>query len=85
MRAGHPLFLAIFLLVLAPVAAAVIIAVLLLFGVQPHLVFAPGHALLAFLRSRGLHPPNAIGVLTTVACWWLPIAAIGIAWDRRRK
>lgn len=76
------LYFTIFLLVLAPIGAAVVVAVLLLFGVQPHLVFAPGFAVRSFLANRGIHAPNAVGVLTTVGLWWLLFAVAGYAWDR---
>ena len=80
-RRGHPLFLAIFVLVLAPVGAAVIICALILFGVKPALVFAPGHFVMSLLRN----PPNAVGVLTTEFVWWLAIVAIGLAWEWWRR
>jgi hypothetical protein len=79
------LFAWIFALVVAPVGAAVLVGALLLFGLQPHSVFAPGHAVLAFLRGRGIHAPNAVGVLTTVGLWWVVIVAAGLAWDRRPR
>ena len=75
----------IFLFVLAPVGAAVVVTALLLFGAPAHLVFAPGWAVLALLRRGGLHPPNGVGVASTVILWWVVIAAIGLAWERRRK
>ena len=81
---GHPAYLWIFLLVIAPVGAAVIVAALLLFGVTAHTVFAPGFAVRGFLEARGLHPPNAVGVLATVGLWWAIIAVIGLIWEKIR-
>lgn len=81
----RPVYRAAFLLVLAPIGAAVLIAVLLLFGVQPRLVFLPGHALKSVLLSMGVTAPNAVGVLFTVFVWWMVIAAIGLAWERSRR
>jgi len=82
---GRPLYRAIFLLVLAPIGAAVLVGALLLFGVEPHAVFLPGHLVKSGLSAVGIHAPNAVGVLTTVFFWWIPIAAAGLAWDRRRR
>ena len=82
---GHPLFLWIFLLVLAPVGAAVVVTVLLLFGVEPSLVFAPGRAVKSFLELCGLRVANRVAVASTVAMWWAVIAAGGLAWERRRR
>jgi hypothetical protein len=76
---------AIFFLVLAPIGAVVIVCALLLFGVTAHVVFAPGWAVMSLLRHSGLHPPNAVGVGSTVAMWWLIIAVIGLLWERRRR
>jgi hypothetical protein len=63
--------------VIAPIGAAVVISVLLLFGVTPHLVFLPGFAVRTKLAALGFHAPNAVGVLVTVAAWW---AVIVIVW-----
>jgi predicted membrane metal-binding protein len=52
---------AIALLVVAPIGA-VVISVLLLFGVTPHLVFLPGFAVRAKLSTLGFQAPNAVGV-----------------------
>jgi hypothetical protein len=65
------------LFVIAPIGAAVLISVLLLFGVTPHLVFLPGFAVRAKLAALGFHTPNAVGVLVTLAVWW---AIIVIVW-----
>ena len=64
------------LLLLAPILAAVLIAALLLFGVKPHLVFLPGHAVRSGLAARGFRAPNAVGVLTTFVVWWGIVAAV---------
>jgi hypothetical protein len=81
---AHPLFLWIFLLILAPVGAAVVVTLLLLLGVEPRLVFAPGRALKSFLELCGLHPANRVAVAGTVGFLWAIIAAAGLAWERRR-
>ena len=82
---AHPAFAVLFVLVVAPIGVAVLLTALLVFGVEPRLVFAPGHALRAFLAGRGIHAPNAVGVLTTAAVWWLIVVAAGVAWSRARK
>ena len=74
---AHPAFAIIFALVVAPIGAAVVVAALLLFGVEPRLVFAVGHATKSFLHARGVHAPNAVGVVVTVAAWWFLIIALG--------
>jgi hypothetical protein len=71
MAAGSRTLTAIALLVVAPIGAAVIISVLLLFGVTPHLVFLPGFVVRAKLAAIGFHAPNAVGVLVTLAAWWV--------------
>jgi hypothetical protein len=76
-------FFVIFMVVVAPVGAAVLITAVLLAGAPARLVFAPGHALMAVLDARGVHPPNAVGVVSTVALWWLAIVALGAAWEWR--
>jgi hypothetical protein len=75
--AGSRTLSAIALLLVAPIGAAVIISVLLLFGVTPHLVFLPGFAVRTKLAALGFHAPNAVGVLVTLAAWW---AIIVIVW-----
>jgi hypothetical protein len=77
--ASRPLLTAIALLVVAPVGAAVIISILLLFGVTPHLVFLPGFAVRAKLAALGFHTPNAIGVLVTLTAWWAIIVIVWLA------
>ena len=83
MAARHGrLLAAVALLVVAPIGAAVIISVLLLFGATPHLVFLPGFAVRAKLASLGIHAPNAVGVLVTLVVWW---AIIVIVWLGARR
>ena len=81
----HPVYRAIFLVVLAPIGAAVAVGALLLFGVAPHVVFFAGRVVMSWLKDLGFHAPNSIGVLTTVFLWWAVIAAVGLAWERRRR
>ncbi len=80
---SHPAFLAIFVLVLAPVGAFVVITTMLAIGVRPQTVFAPGWAVLAMFKALGFHAPNAVGVISTVAFWWAVFVIIGLAWERR--
>jgi hypothetical protein len=75
-QTSRPLTL-IALFVVAPIGAAVVISVLLLFGVTPHVVFLPGFAVRAKLASLGFHAPNPVGVLVTLVVWW---AIIVIVW-----
>jgi len=83
MVAGSPTVLRmVALFVVAPIGAAVIIAALLLFGVNPHLVFLPGFFVRARLQALGFHAPNAVGVLTTVVVWW---AIIVLVWLTLRR
>ena len=70
------------LLLLAPLLAVVLIAALLLFGVEPHLVFLPGHALKSWLGNLGIHAPNAVGVIATTVVWW---AIIVLVWLGLRR
>ena len=81
----RPLYRVIFLVVLAPLGAVVIIAALLLFGAEPRSVFMAGHAVKSGLMRLGVKAPNAVGVLTTVFLWWLVIAVIGLALERARR
>ncbi len=76
----RPIYFAIFVFVLAPVAAAIVVSVLLLFGVPAHLVFFAGFALKSWLKA-----PNAVGVVATVFIWWVVIVAIGLLWERKRR
>ena len=79
MAAGSRTLTAIALLVIAPIGAAVVISVLLLFGVTPHLVFLPGFAVRSKLSALGFHAPNAVGVLVTVVAWWAVIVIVWLA------
>jgi len=81
---ANPVFLAIFLIVLAPVGAAVLVATLLLLGVEPQIVFAPGRAVRSLLELCGFHVANRVAVAGTVVSWWAVFAALGLAWERRR-
>ena len=80
--ASRPVLTAVALFVVAPIGAAVIISVLLLFGVTPHLVFLPGFAVRTKLAAVGVHTPNGVGVLVTLAVWW---AIIVIVWLTVRR
>lgn len=85
---AHPrrrLYLAIFLVVLAPIGAAVVVSVLLLFGVPAHSVFAPGWAVKSGLEACGLQVANRVAVASTVAFYWAIIATAGLLWDRRQR
>jgi hypothetical protein len=79
---SHTVLGLVALLVVAPVGAAVVIAALLLFGVTPHWVFLPGFFVKSTLAALGLHVPNAVAVLTTVAVWW---AIIVLVWLTVRR
>ncbi|MEO6260595.1 MAG: hypothetical protein ABIP63_09595 [Thermoanaerobaculia bacterium] len=85
MTNAHPLYRIIFLLVLAPIGAAVTIAALLLFGVEPHAVFFVGFAVRSALNKMGLPSPKSAGVLSTVFVWWVIIVIAGLAWERHRR
>ena len=79
------LFLGVFLLVLAPIATVVLMTVLLLFGVPPQVLFAPGRAVKSLLEMLGFQVANRVAVASTGAFFWVVIAGVGIAWDRRRR
>ena len=79
-KSERPFYRVIFVCVLAPVAAAVVVSVLLLFGVPAHVVFFAGFALKSWLKA-----PNAVGVVATVFIWWVVIVAIGLLLDRRKR
>jgi hypothetical protein len=70
------------LLVVAPIAAVVIIATLLLLGVSPHLVFLPGLFVKSRLEGFGFHVPHAVGVLTTVFIWWAIVVSLWLGLRR---
>ena len=82
---AHPLFLWIFLLILAPIAAVVLMSALLLFGVPPPVVFAPGRAVKSLIEAGGFHVANRVAVASTAVFWWALIVAIGLAWERRPR
>ena len=73
-------YLAIFILVLAPIAAIVVISALLLLGVPAHTVFAAGRAVQSLIGG-----PNRVGVASTAMMVWLIIVAIGLVWEFRRR
>jgi hypothetical protein len=66
------------LFVVAPIGAAVVISVLLLFGVTPHLVFLPGFFVRTKLAALGVHTPNPVGVLVTLFVWWVMFVIVWI-------
>lgn len=78
-------YLAIFLLVLAPIAAAVVITALLLFGAAPKVVFAPGNGMKWLLEYFGLRVANRVAVASTLVFFWALIAAAGLLWERHRR
>ena len=83
MAVGSPAVLRVVaLLVVAPIGAVVIISALLLFGVEPHLVFLPGFVVKARLEAFGFHVANRVAVLTTVASWWGIIVAVWLTLRR---
>jgi hypothetical protein len=75
----------IFILVVAPIGAVVVISALLLFGVKPPIVFAPGRAVKALLEACGLHPANRVAVVSTAIAWWAVIVAAGLAITRSSR
>ena len=81
---AHPAFLVLFVALVAPLGAVVVVSALLLFGMHPRSVFAPGWAVKSFLESFGIHAPNAVGVATTVGLWWLLFVTAGLAWEWHR-
>lgn len=70
------------LLLLAPILAAVLITTLLLLGVEPHLVFLPGHLVKSGLTKVGLPAPNQVGVLSTVVLWWTIVVLVWLTLRR---
>lgn len=85
MRSGsHPAYRWIFILIVAPIGAVVLISALLLFGVKPPIVFAPGRGVKALLEACGLHPANGVAVASTAIAYWAVIIAVGLALTRRR-
>ncbi|HTD83485.1 MAG TPA: hypothetical protein VK648_06805 [Gemmatimonadaceae bacterium] len=84
MPRNHPAFFIIYLLLLAPIGAVVLIAALLLFGVEPRVVFAPGNALKFLFEVCGVQVANRVAVVSTVLCYWIVFAAVGFVWEARR-
>jgi len=84
-KSDNPFYRLIFVCLLAPVAAAVVVSVLLLFGVSPHAVFYIGFVLRSWLEYLGKPVPNAVGVIAALSFWWVVIVAIGLLWERRRR
>jgi len=80
--AAHTVRALVGLLLLAPILAAVVISTLLLFGVEPHLVFLPGHLLRSGLAALGIHAPNQVGVLGTVVVWWAMVVSVWLGLRR---
>lgn len=74
------IYLAIYVFVLAPIGAVVAIGAMLLFGVKPHTVFAPGFAIQSLI-----HTSNRVAVVATAATWWLAIVVVGLIWERVRR
>lgn len=69
-------------LALTLVLAVLLIATLMLVGVRPAAVFAPGFAVKALFARAGIKVPNGVGVLSTVAVWW---GGIVLAWLALRR
>lgn len=82
---ANRVYLGVFLFVLAPIGAVVLITALLLLGVAPQVVFAPGNAIKSLLQACGLHPANRVAVAGTGFVFWAVLAAAGLAWERRRR
>ena len=82
---SHRLFLAIFVFVLAPIASVVLITAMLLFGVDPPTVFAPGFAVKSLAVRAGFAVANRVAVASTAAFWWLIVVVAGVLWDRRPR
>ena len=80
MAAGSPAVLRVVaLLIVAPIGAAVIVAALLLFGVDAHLVFLPGFFIKSKLEILGFHAANRVGVVITLVLWWAIIVSVWLA------
>jgi hypothetical protein len=43
------------------------------------------HVLRSDPNHLGVHAPNSVGVVSTVAFWWLVFTAVGVAWERRPR
>ncbi|MBV8547733.1 MAG: hypothetical protein JO093_21100 [Acidobacteria bacterium] len=85
MASGSRTLTAVALLIVAPIGAAVVISVLLLFGATPHVVFLPGFVVRTKLAALGFHAPNAAGVLVTLITWWAIIVIVWLAVHRLRR
>ena len=81
-KASSALLRVVALLIVAPIAAAVIISVLLLFGVEPHLVFLPGFFVKSKLEAFGFHVAKPVGVLVTVFFWWVIVVSLWLGLRR---
>ena len=83
MVVGSPAVLRVVaLLLVAPIGAAVVISAMLLFGVDPHLVFLPGVIVKSKLEALGFHVANRVAVLSTVVFWWGIIVSTWLALRR---
>ena len=69
-------------LFLTGVLAVVLIATLLLAGVEPRAVFSPGFAVRSWCESLGVHAPKQVGVIATVLVFW---GAILLVWMIARR
>jgi hypothetical protein len=83
MVVGSPAVLRVVaLLLVAPIGAAVVISSLLLFGVDPHLVFLPGFVVKSRLEAFGFHVANRVAVVSTVVVWWAILVSVWLALRR---
>jgi len=81
----HRGFFIIYLIVLAPIGAVVLITALLLFGVEPRVVFAPGNGVRFLLGVCGVAVANRVAVVSTGVCYWVMLAIVGFLWERRGR
>lgn len=65
--------------VLSAALAFMVMATLLLVGVEPRLVFAPGFTVRAWCQALGFHASNRVGVLSTGLFYWAVIVAVWLA------
>ena len=86
MSAGPTVRLIAFL-VLTGVLAVTLIATLLLLGVTPRLVFAPGFAIKTWCEAHGCPVHTRVGVICTALIFWAAIVAVWLTVTRvlRRK
>jgi hypothetical protein len=61
---------------LSGLLAVVLIATLLLLGVQPHAVFTVGFVVRSWCEALGFQVPKAVGVVSTVFVFWVLIVAL---------